>query len=150
MFDALQLKRNKRLRLFALGNICLSSMLVLSATVLSGISTRAMAQELDNAALKELAIRGTWQADHAEYGLWTWGEDGSVCLRLGSADGDCFDTGTWEISGNILCYELTAWGESVGERVNCFTVNAMEGSRYETLFHGGAMVSRMFAFAVLD
>ncbi len=129
---------------------CLPVILVLSLTVASGVMRPATAQELDGEALKKLALGGVWQAEHAEYGLWNWDDSGSVCLRVGSADGDCFDTGTWEITDNVLCYELTAWGESVGERVNCFTVNALEDNRYETLFHGGAMVSRMFAFSVLE
>ena len=133
----------------SVGKICLSVILVLFLTVASGGIGPAMAQELGGEALKKLALGGVWQAEHDEYGLWDWDDSGSVCLRVGSADGDCFDTGTWEITDNVLCYELTTWGESVGERVNCFTVSVLEDNRYETLFHGGAMVSRMFAFKVL-
>ena len=136
--------------LVAVGKISLSVILVLFLTVVSGVTRPAMAQELNGEALKKLALGGAWQAEHAEYGLWNWNDGGSVCLRVGSADGDCFDTGTWEITDNVLFYELTTWGESVGERVNCFTVNALEDDRYETLFHGGVMVSRMFAFRVLE
>ena len=134
----------------AIGKISFSVILVMFLTVASGVMHPAMAQEIDGEALEKLALGGVWQAEHAEYGLWNWDDSGSVCLRVGSADGDCFDTGTWEITDNVLCYELTTWGESVGERVNCFTVNALEDDRYETLFHGGAMVSRMFAFNVLE
>ncbi|MBS9716284.1 hypothetical protein ACFFUT_11380 [Pseudohalocynthiibacter aestuariivivens] len=135
---------------FAVGKICWSVVLVLFVTVVSGVMHPALAQELDGEALKKLALGGIWQAEHAEYGLWNWNDSGSVCLRVGSTDGDCFDTGTWEITDNVLCYELTKWGESTGERVNCFTVAALDDNRYETLFHGGAMISRMFAFKVLE
>jgi len=138
------------MRSLPVGKICLSVVLALFLTVASGAMRPAMAQELDGEALENLALGGLWKAEHAEYGSWSWSDSGSVCLRLGSADGDCFDTGTWEITDNVLCYELTTWGESVGERVNCFTVSALEDNRYETLFHGGAMVSRMFAFRVLE
>jgi len=110
----------------------------------------AQAQELDGEAVKQLALKGTWEAEHAEYGLWNWNDDGTVCLRLGNKDGDCADTGTWTISDNVLCYELTWWGETVDERKNCFTVQPLDGGRFETLFHGGVMVSRMFDFEVLE
>lgn len=110
----------------------------------------ALAQELDGEGVRRLALEGIWEAEHAEYGFWSWNEDGTVCLRVGNKDGDCADTGTWEITENILCYELTWWGESVGERKSCVTVKPIGDSRFETLFHGGAMVSRMFAFKVLD
>ena len=135
---------------FAIGKISLPVILGLFLTVVLGALCPAMAQELDGEALEKLALEGVWEAEHAEYGFWNWNDGGSVCLRVGSADGDCFDTGTWEINDNVLCYELTTWGESVGERVNCFTVSALDGNRYETLFHGSAMVSRMFAFKVLE
>ena len=135
---------------FAIGKIYLSLILVLFLTVASGVMRPALAQDLNGEALKKLALAGTWQAEHAEYGFWNWDNSGSVCLRLGSAEGDCFDTGTWEITQNILCYEMTTWGESVGDRVNCFTVSALDDNRFETLFHGGAMVSRMFAFSLLE
>jgi len=133
----------------AVGKIYFYLILVLFLTVTSGVMRPAMAQELDGETLTKLALGGIWQAEHAEYGFWNWNASGSVCLRLDSADGDCFDTGTWEINDNVLCYELTTWGESAGDRVNCFTVSALEDNRYETLFHGSAMVSRMFAFRVL-
>lgn len=110
----------------------------------------ATAQDLDDAALSDLALRGTWQADHAEYGFWTWSADGSLCLRIGSMDTDCADTGTYTISDHVLCYELTWWGETVGERKGCFTVQDLGEDRYETVFHGTAMASRMFAFEVMD
>jgi hypothetical protein len=141
---------NKRMGFFAVGKICWSVVLVMFLTVVSGVMRPVLAQELDGDALIKLALGGTWQAEHAEYGLWSWNDSGSVCLRVGSADGDCFDTGTWQVNDNVLCYEMTTWGESVGERVNCFTVAAMGDNRYETLFYGGAMVSRMFAFKVLE
>ena len=110
----------------------------------------AAANELEDEALRALALQGMWATEHAEYGFWSFKEDGTVCLRIGSKDGDCADTGTWTVDGKVLCYELTWWGESVGERKSCFTVQPVDGTRYETLFHGGAMVSRMFAFEVLE
>ena len=108
------------------------------------------AQGLDGEAVRQLALQGTWEAEHAEFGLWTWNSDNTVCLRVGARDGDCADTGTWTITKNVLCYELTWWGESAGERKNCFTVQPIDEGRYETIFHGAPMVSRMFVFKVLN
>jgi hypothetical protein len=122
-----------------------ASLLLVPATLVP-----VLAQALDGDALRVLALRGTWKAEHPEYGFWTWDKNGTVCLRVGTQEGDCADTGTWEINENALCYELTWWGESAGERINCFTVSAIDGQRFETLFHGSTMVSRMFAFAVRE
>ncbi len=134
----------------AVRNIVVKFLLVIFLTAASPFLIPAHADDLDGEALNDLALRGQWQAEHAEYGFWTWSEDGAVCLRVGSRDGECADTGTWKIADNVLCYELTWWGESVGERASCFTVQALGDDHFETLFHGGAMVSRMFAFKVLD
>lgn len=116
----------------------------------SAIPSPAEAEGLDGKALEKLALQGMWEAEHAEYGLWNWNDDGTVCLRVGSKDGECADTGTWSVGDNVLCYELTWWGETAGERKNCFTVQALDDGRFETLFHGGVMVSRMFVFKVLE
>ena len=114
------------------------------------LTTPVHAQGLDGEAVRQLALRGVWEAEHAEYGLWTWNVDGTVCLRVGAKEGDCADTGTWTITDNVLCYELTWWGESVDERKSCFTVQPIDEGRYETIFHGGAMASRMFVFKIVD
>ena len=110
----------------------------------------AKAQELDRAAIKELALRGTWVAEDLEVGNWSWNKDQTVCLRLGDTEGDCADTGTWVINDNVICYELTWWGESNDDRKACFTAQAHGDGRYETLYHGGAMVSTFYFFEVLE
>ena len=110
----------------------------------------AEAQELDSAAIRELALQGTWAAEHSEFGNWSWNKDGTVCLRIGAAEGKCADTGTWAVNDNVICYELTWWGETTGNRKDCFTAQALGDGRYETLYHGGVMVSTMFFFKVLE
>jgi hypothetical protein len=110
----------------------------------------AEAQELDSAAIQNLALQGTWAAENPEWGNWSWNKDETVCLRVGDTEGKCADTGPWVINDNVICYELTWWGEAVGDRKNCFTVQALGDGRYETLYHGGAMVSTMFFFKVLE
>ncbi len=110
----------------------------------------AEAQELDSAALQKLALQGTWVAEYPEWGNWSWNKDETVCLRVGDTEGICADTGPWSINDNVICYELTWWGEAVGDRKNCFTVQAHSNGRHETLYHGGAMVSTMFFFKVLE
>ena len=123
----------------------------LALSLLSIVATisHAAAQELDGKALERLALQGMWEAEHAEYGFWAWNGDGTVCLRVGNKDGECTDTGHWSVADNVLCYELKWWGDTAGERKNCFTVQALKDGRFETLFHGGTMVSRMFVFKVL-
>ena len=110
----------------------------------------AEAQELDSAAIQNLALQGTWVAENPEWGNWSWNKDETVCLRVGDTEGKCADTGTWVINDNVICYELTWWGEAVGDRKNCFTARALGDGRYETLYHGGTMVSTMFFFKVLE
>ena len=110
----------------------------------------AQAQELDSAAIQNLALQGTWAAEHPEWGNWSWNKDETVCLRVGDTEGKCADTGTWKINDNVICYKLTWWGKASGVRKNCFTVQAHSNGRHETLYHGGAMVSTMFFFKVLE
>jgi len=114
------------------------------------ILSPAQAQELDGTAIMKLALQGTWETEHAEYGYWSWAEDKTVCLKLGSPEENCADTGTWDISDNAVCYELTWWGESVGERKTCFTVKQHGNGRYETIFHGTTMASTMYFFKILE
>lgn len=132
---------NRRKRLASLG-------LMLALGLLA--NSPAEAQQLDRAAIQNLALQGTWAAEDSEWGNWSWNKDETVCLRIGETEGNCADTGTWVINENVVCYELTWWGESSGVRKNCFTAQALGDGRYETLYHGGAMVSTMFFFKVLE
>jgi hypothetical protein len=135
-----QYARSGKLQAYSLATLLLATSALLSPLP---------AQELDGNALEKLALQGTWEAEHAEYGFWNLSDDRTVCLRVGSRNGKCADTGTWNIADNVLCYEFTWWGETVGERKGCFTVQPIGDGRFETLFHGGPMVSRMFAFKVV-
>ncbi len=110
----------------------------------------AQAQALDGTAIQKLALQGIWVAEHPEWGNWSWNKDETVCLRVGATEGKCADTGPWVIKDNAICYELTWWGEVSDVRKNCFTAQALGDGRYETLYHGGAMVSTMFIFKVLE
>lgn len=108
----------------------------------------ALAQELDGGAIQKLALQGMWVAEHPEFGNWSWNEDKTVCVRVGETEGKRWDTGTWAINDNVICYEFTWWGSAI--RKNCFTTQALGEGRYETLYHGGAMVSTFFYFKVLE
>ena len=112
-------------------------------------SPQAAAEMLDKDAMQKLPFQGVWVADHPEWGNWSWNKDKTVCLRIDATEGKCADTGTWAIKDNVLCYELT-WGNSTDNRKDCFTVQANGDGRYETLYHGGAMVSTIFHFKVLE
>ena len=108
----------------------------------------AQAQELYGAALQELMLRGTWVSEDRGWGNWSWNEDKTVCIRLGETEGKCWDTGTWAINENVICYEFTFWGAD--ERKACFTAQALGDGRYETLYYGITMVSTFFEFTVLE
>ncbi len=129
------------------GKLLASLGLMLTLCLLA--NSPAEAQALDGTAIQKLALQGTWVAERA-WGNWSWSEDNTICLRLVDQSGDCADTGTWTINGDVMCYELTWWGESYGVRKNCFTVNSLGDDRYEALFHGGAMVSTFIYFKVLE
>ena len=112
-------------------------------------ATSAEPQALNTDALTKLALQGTWQTKR--FGLWSWGEDNSVCLRLLGLNEDCSDTGNWKIDDNVLCYELTWWGKSYGIRKNCFTVVALADGKFEALYHDSKVEQSMFInFEVLE
>ena len=112
-------------------------------------ATSAEPQALNNNALTKLALQGTWQTKR--FGFWSWGEDNSVCLRLLGLNEDCSDNGTWKIDENVLCYELTWWGNSYQIRKNCFAVVALDGDRYDALFHDSKVDYSVFInFEVLE
>ena len=117
----------------------------------------AESRALNKDALTKLALQGTWQTQALgagggySYRHWSWGEDNSVCLRLFGLNEDCSDTGTWKIDEDVLCYELTWWGESYQSRKNCFTVVSLDGGRYEALYHDSKLDhSVFFDFEVLE
>jgi len=110
----------------------------------------AVAEVLDGEAIRNLALRGTWAAVPSDWGYWSWSEDNTVCLRVFGPDGDCADTGTWNIDGDVMCYELTWWGESYDIRKNCYTVHPLDGGSYETRYHGGALDSVFITFTVIE
>jgi hypothetical protein len=138
----------KQLKLSNRGKRLASLALMLTLGLLA--SSPAEAQALDGTAIQKLALQGTWAAEHPEFGNWIWNKDKTVCLRIGDAEGNCADTGTWAVNDNVICYELTWWGETTGNRKDCFTVQALGDGRYETLYHGGAMVSTIYYFKVLE
>ena len=129
------------------GKLLASLGLMLTLCLLA--NSPAEAQALDGTAIQKLALQGTWAAEK-DWGNWSWSEDNTVCLRLTDQSGDCADTGTWTINGDVMCYELAWWGESYDVRKNCFTVNSLGDDRYEALYHGGAMVSTFIHFKVLE
>lgn len=65
--------------------------------------------------------------------VWDFLKDGSVCARPGASKvGDkCFDKGRWAIRGNVLCWDLTWFGDSVGLKSTCSTVWKVGPERIE-------------------
>lgn len=111
-------------------------------------SSSAVAQALHGDAIQDLALQGTWAAQN-DWGYWSWSEDNTLCLRVFGPDGDCADTGTWSISGDVMCYELAWWGEAYDVRKNCYTVQALSDGGYETRYHGGVLDSVFTTFTVI-
>jgi hypothetical protein len=109
----------------------------------------ASAEALGSDAIRDLALRGTWSAEN-DWGFWSWSADQTLCLRIFGPEGDCADTGTWNIDGDVMCYELTWWGEGYDVRKNCYTVHLIEGGRYQTRYHGGVLDSVFTTFRVIE
>ena len=97
-------------------------------------STQAVAEMLDGASIRKLALQGTWATQDKWGRYWSWSEDNSVCLRLFDQNGDCSDTDTWKIDGDVICYELKWWGEIAGVRSQCVSVAALGDIHYETRY----------------
>ena len=125
----------------------LGAVLLAAACVFGNSPVRA--QALGEDAVRELALQGMWAAEK-DWGYWRWSEDNSVCLRVYSPDGDCTDKGTWNVNGEVLCYELEWWGETYDVRKNCFTVQPLDEGRYETLLHGATLKSTFIIFQVVE
>ena len=125
---------------------CLGLILALGLFSIS----QAAAETLDGDAVKKLALQGMWVSDDKNYGNWSWNQDNSVCLRLVTKKGDCADTGTWKIDGNLICYKLSWWGKSYDINSQCVSIKTLGNGRYEALYDGGAMVSTFIKFTVSD
>jgi hypothetical protein len=116
---------------------------------LSFSTSAAAAESLDSHAIRALAVEGTWVSEDTAYGNWTWESDLSVCVVLPTLGDDCADTGTWQVDDDVMCYELTWWGESYNIRTNCFTVHALNDDRYEARYHNTGMDSVFITFEVV-
>lgn len=132
------------------GSAVRTGLFLLCVSLAAGsVVTPAVAEALDGPATEALALEGTWDAE-GEWGFWSWAGDGTVCVRIFGPEGDCADTGTWKVEDDVLCYELTWFGEGYDVRKNCFTVNALGEGRHETRYHGTALDSVFFTFSVLE
>lgn len=56
--------------------------------------------------------------------IWDFRKDGTVCARPGASKvGDkCADEGRWVLRGNLICWDLTWFGGSVGFKSACSSV----------------------------
>lgn len=91
------------------------------------------AADLGADAVGRLVSGTTWSARvlDTQAASWDWKTDGTVCLRLGGADGRCDDSGTWKLDGDRVCYQLTWWLKSYGMTSACLSVAELGHGRYE-------------------
>jgi hypothetical protein len=120
----------------------------LLAFVASLLSSPVVATTLDGEAAKRLlSDRDMASKNVAGEGFyyWTWKADGSVCMRLQEKNGQCADTGKWNIERDRVCYAFTWWGMSSGFGANCFRISEVAKGRYEAIQDNGM---RLFEFKV--
>jgi hypothetical protein len=69
----------------------------------------------------------------ATVSYWDFKADGSICARfVGSKPKDkCADDGTWQVKGNVLCWELQRIGETHAFKSTCVRVRKVDNKRYE-------------------
>ena len=96
--------------------------------------------EEDADQLKTLVAGRTWamsfQGDlskSATVTYWDFKADGTICARfVGSKPQDtCADDGTWQLKGNVLCWELQRLGVTNNYKSACVRVRKMDGKRYD-------------------
>ena len=87
----------------------------------------AAAAILDEKAAISLLSDRVWQqkknATPGRFNYWFWRADKSVCIQLEERSGKCDDAGPWKLDGERLCYELTWWGATQGEKKACFRIS---------------------------
>lgn len=106
-----------------------------------GVHAQAGAEE-DADQLKTLVAGKTWAmafqgdlSDSATLTYWDFKADGSICARFaGSKPKDkCADDGTWQVKGNVLCWELQRIGETYGYKSACVRARKVDNKRYEAV-----------------
>ena len=109
--------------------------------ILCPIAVHAQAtSEQDADQLKTLVVGKTWamsfQGDlskSATVTYWDFKADGSICARfVGSKPEDtCADDGTWQLKGNVLCWELQRLGVTNSYKSACVRVRKVDDKRYD-------------------
>ena len=106
-----------------------------------GVHAQAGSDE-DADQLKTLVEAKTWamsfQGNLSNPGTvtyWDFKADGSICARfVGSKPKDkCADEGTWQVKGNVLCWELQRIGETYGYKSTCVRARKVDNKRYDAI-----------------
>ncbi|SDE81086.1 hypothetical protein [Ruegeria marina] len=74
------------MRISTIRNPLLSVVLGCVVFIASVVQLTAQSSEIQGDQLHELMFRGLWDAEHEEYGYWSWNKDGTVCLRIGGIE----------------------------------------------------------------
>ena len=105
------------------------------------VNAQAISEE-DADQLKALVVGRTWamsfQGDlskSATVTYWDFKADGSICARfVGSKPKDnCADDGTWQLKGNVLCWELQRLGETNSYKSACVRARKVDNKRYDAI-----------------
>ena len=119
--------------------------------ILCPIAVHAQAQsDIDADQLTALVTGKKWamsfQGDlskSATVTYWDFKPDGSICARfVGSQSNDkCADDGTWQLKGNVLCWELQRLGETNNYKSACVRVRKVDDKRYDAIALKGFKMS---------
>jgi hypothetical protein len=111
--------------------------------ILCPIAAHAQASSEEDAdQLKTLVVGRTWamsfQGDLSKsptVTYWDFKADGSICARfVGSKPSDkCADDGTWQLKGNVLCWELQRLGETNSYKSACVRARRVDNKRYDAV-----------------
>jgi hypothetical protein len=103
------------------------------------VSPAVAAERLDAQRTNALLFQGPWRIEAgASFDYFLWKPDRTLCVKLfDPRDSACHDTGSWFRNQTIVCYQLTWWGGTAGQRYGCFQIVEAGPGLYEALDAGG-------------
>ena len=122
--------------------ILVLSLVQFTFLVSSVVAAQTAEEQLTAEQLKKLVTGRTWAismrgdlANPNSVTYWNFHADGSVCARLSGAtpSDKCADKGSWNLKGDVLCWDLQTFGEAHGYKSVCVRVRKVNDKRYEVI-----------------
>ena len=107
---------------------------------------QATAEGQNAEQMKGLVIGRTWAlsfqgnlSNPSTVTYWDFKADGSVCARFSGskAKDKCADDGTWQLKGEVLCWNLQRIGETYAYKSVCVRARKVDEQRYEAIAQDG-------------